>query len=291
MPVSSLQIRVPHLSSCCQCLLVTGEVCHTCLHAVNVIWLQLKCVTPVFMLSMSVNYRWSVPNLSSCSQCHLVTGATCHISLNAVSVCLLTTSEVLHTCLHTVNVCLLITGEVRHTCLHAVSVIWLHFMLSVSFGSFIPFVPVCWLQMESATPVFIPFASVPVDYRWSVPHFMWCVCVFGDYRRKKVCHTCLHTLCVCLLMITGEVCHTCLHAVSAPGGWTGYAAHVGVLLQTMPWPGVHCVAAQHTPCTDRILQGLRERHTVCRVGARLRPGDPCWQDSLQRRHCVDVQHA
>lgn len=177
-----------HLFSCPICLsLPYRYVCHTCLHAVSVFWWQVKCAIPVFMLSMSFGYSWSVSHLSSCCQC------------------LLTIGEVCQTCLHAVNVIWLQVLRVTSLLMLSVSVCWLQvkcctpvFILSMS---------VCWLPVKCVTPVFMLSVSfgytsccqchlVPsyplclsVDYRWRVPHL-------SSYP--------LHLS----QLITGEVCHT-----------------------------------------------------------------------------------
>ena len=79
--------------------------------------------------------------------------------------------------------------------------------------------------------------------------------------------------CVYACVVTGEMCHTCLHTLGAPSGQSGHAALMGVHLHTGPWPGIHRVTAQHTACTDGIIQGLQLRHTVCGGGSWLWPGD------------------
>ena len=79
--------------------------------------------------------------------------------------------------------------------------------------------------------------------------------------------------CVYACVVPGEMCHTCLHTLGAPSGQSGHAALMGVHLHTGPWPGIHCVTAQHTACTDGIIQGLQLRHTVCGGGSWLWPGD------------------
>ena len=145
-------------------------------------------------------------------------------------------------------------------------------------------------------------------HRSSVPHLLSYSVYMSVLVTSEVCYTCFHNLCkwLCWLhvkrtspvfipcvhvcVVTGEMCHTCLHTLSAPSGQSGHAAPMGVHLHTVPWPGVHCVTAQHTACADGIVQGLRQQHTVCGVGPWLRPGDESWQVSLQRGHRVDVQH-
>ena len=158
----------------------------------------------------------------------------------------------------------LVTCEENITCLHPLCTSVLLQVKCAHVSSH-----VCVVTGKIYTPVFLPCVHVCVTGEMYTPVFIPCV------------HVCV---------VTGEMCHTCLHTLSAPSGQSGHAAPMGVHLHTIPWPGVHCVTAQHTACADGIVQGLRQQHTVCGVGPWLRPGDESWQVSLQRGHRVDVQH-